>query len=120
MVIEGDADNKKYEGDKSENEINDKVKGWTLNQFIDNNSPYRRTKKHILIDPNYVLPDYIKTPYPFLKDKHKKKDEKEEQFKNFKEMFRRIQVNIPFYEAMDQMLVYAKFIKELLSGEKKH
>lgn len=29
-------------------------------------------------------------------------------------MLRKIQVNIPFYETMDQMPIYAKFMKELL------
>lgn len=52
-----------------------------------------------------------------MKERSKKKDEKDEQFKKFKEMFRKIQVNIPLCEAMDQIPVYDKFMKELLSGK---
>lgn len=71
--------------------------------------------KHILNDPNLVLRDYIKAPYTFLKGGPKSNDGKNEQLKIIKEMLRKIQVNIPFSEAMDQMLVYVKFMKELLS-----
>lgn len=76
-----------------------------------------RTKKKILNDLNPVFPDYIRAPYPFLKKKHYKKDEKEEQFKKFKEMLQKNQLNTPSCESMDQMLMYAKFMKDLLSGK---
>ena len=33
------------------------------------------------------------------------------------EMFNKVQVNIPFCEALKQMFGYAKFMKELLSGK---
>ncbi|XP_039688590.1 uncharacterized protein [Medicago truncatula] len=36
------------------------------------------------------------------------------------ELFSRLQVNIPFGEALNQMLLYAKFMKELLIGIKRH
>ena len=35
------------------------------------------------------------------------------------ELFSQLQVNIPFGEALDQMPVYAKFMKELLTGRRK-
>lgn len=41
------------------------------------------------------------------------------QFKKFMEMLNKIQVNILFYEALKQMPVYEKFMKELLSGKRK-
>lgn len=75
VVVEGDVANNKNEGEKSEIESNDEVKGWTLDQIIDKNSPCRRTEKYILNDPNPVFPN-IKAPYPFLKKKLEKKDEK--------------------------------------------
>jgi len=34
-------------------------------------------------------------------------------------LFSQLQVNIPFGEALDQMPVYAKFMKELLNGRRK-
>lgn len=65
-VTKGDVENKKSEGEKSENKSNNEIKGCTLDQFIDKNSPWRREKKQILNDPNPVLPGYIKALYPFL------------------------------------------------------
>ena len=35
------------------------------------------------------------------------------------ELFSQLQVNIPFDEALDQMHVYAKFMKELFTGRRK-
>jgi len=35
------------------------------------------------------------------------------------ELFSQLQVNIPFSEAFDQMSVYAKFMKELLTGRRR-
>jgi len=35
------------------------------------------------------------------------------------EIFSQLQVNIPFGEALDQRPMYAKFMKELLTGRRK-
>jgi hypothetical protein len=35
------------------------------------------------------------------------------------QLFSQLQVNIPFGEALDQMPVYAKFMKDLLTGRRK-
>jgi len=35
------------------------------------------------------------------------------------ELFSQLQVNIPFREALEQIPVYAKFMKELLTGRRK-
>lgn len=42
MAVEKEVE-KNPEGEKSENNIDDEVKGHTLYQFIDKNSPFRRT-----------------------------------------------------------------------------
>lgn len=41
------------------------------------------------------------------------------QFKIFIEMIIVLQVNILFCDAFEQMLVYAKFMKEILNGKRK-
>lgn len=41
------------------------------------------------------------------------------QFKKFMEMLIVLQVNILFYDALEQMHVYAIFMKELLNGKHK-
>ena len=43
----------------------------------------------------------------------------EEQFSIFLNMFNKIEVNIPFSEALTQMPHYAKFMKDILSRKKK-
>ena len=43
----------------------------------------------------------------------------EEQFSKFLEIFKKIEINIPFTEAISQMPNYAKFLKDILSKKKK-
>ncbi|XP_019451879.1 PREDICTED: uncharacterized protein LOC109353980 [Lupinus angustifolius] len=43
------------------------------------------------------------------------KAKKEEQFTRFMEIFKTLQINIPFAEVLEQMPIYSKFMKELLS-----
>lgn len=54
----------------------------------------------------------------FLKKNHKPELEIG-QYKKFMEMLRKIQVNIPLCETLEQMPTYAKFMKELLSRKRK-
>jgi len=59
---------------------------------------------------------YVKLPYPHLS---KKKEKQEGQFKKFMELFTQLKVNIPFSETLDQMPVYAKFMKDMLTRRRK-
>ena len=43
----------------------------------------------------------------------------EEQFSRFLDMFKKIEINIRFSEALTQMSLYAKFMKEILSRKRK-
>ena len=43
----------------------------------------------------------------------------EEQFSKFLNMFKKIEINIPFSEALAQMPHYAKFMKDILSKKRK-
>ena len=43
----------------------------------------------------------------------------EEQFSKFLNMFKKIEINIPFSEALTQMPHYAKFMKNMLSKNRK-
>ena len=64
---------------------------------------------------NPELPDYIK-PSDLILKKRPNKEKEVRQFKNFMEMLNKIQANILFGETLKQMLVYSKFMKELLLG----
>ena len=42
----------------------------------------------------------------------------EKQFSRFLDMFKKIEINIPFLEALTQMPLYARFMKEILSRKR--
>ena len=44
-----------------------------------------------------------------------RKSRREEQFSKFLDIFKKIEINIPFPEMISQMPLYAKFLKEILS-----
>nr|KYP34652.1 hypothetical protein KK1_044375 [Cajanus cajan] len=54
-------------------------------------------------------------PYPHAPSKK----EKERQFLRFLDIIKKLQINIPFTEAMEQMPTYARFMKELLTRKRK-
>ncbi|XP_020203761.1 uncharacterized protein LOC109789258 [Cajanus cajan] len=54
-------------------------------------------------------------PYPHASSRK----DKERQFARFLDIFKRLQINIPFSEALEQMPTYAKFMKELLSKKRR-
>ena len=47
------------------------------------------------------------------------KSRREEQFSKFLDIFKKIEINIPFVEVISQMPLYAKFLKEILSKKRK-
>lgn len=77
----------------------------------------RKTKSQLLRENGkpQEIPLYVKLPYPHVS----KKKEKEEQFARFLDIFKRLQINIPFAEALEQMPTDAKFMKELLTKKRK-
>ncbi|GAU41120.1 hypothetical protein TSUD_288100 [Trifolium subterraneum] len=110
--------NEILEEEKSENGVKGNNEGEVekKEKLIDDDSILRRTKKQILKngDKEQVIPPYVKLPYPHLK---KKKENEDGQFKKFIKLFTKLEVNIPFGEALEQMPVYTKFMKDLLSGK---
>ena len=55
--------------------------------------------------------------FPYLHAPSKK--DKERQYKRFLEIFKRLQINIPFSKMLEQMPTYAKFMKDLLTKKKR-
>ena len=61
------------------------------------------------------VPAYTSTvPFPQRLQKAKR----EEQFSRFLDIFKKIEINIPFVEVINQMPNYAKFLKEILSKKR--
>lgn len=46
-------------------------------------------------------------------------DHSDEQFKRFLELLKQLHINVPFAEALSQMLKYTKFLKDLLTNKRK-
>ena len=44
---------------------------------------------------------------------------REEQFSRFLDIFKKIEINIPFAEVINQMPIYAKILKEILNKKRK-
>ena len=61
--------------------------------------------------PSSFLP---KIPFP----QRLKKQKDEEQFSKFLEIFKKLQINVPFSEALVQMPKYAKFLKDLITNKR--
>ncbi|XP_050908712.1 uncharacterized protein LOC127122415 [Lathyrus oleraceus] len=62
-------------------------------------------------DKEKVPKPIIKLPYP---PRQKKKSQHEKNFEKFLEMFKKLEINIPFSEALEQMPIYAKFMKDII------
>ncbi|XP_045797767.1 uncharacterized protein LOC123891949 [Trifolium pratense] len=60
------------------------------------------------------LPQHL--PYPHAPSKK----DKERQYARFMDIFKRLQINIPFSEALEQMPTYAKFMKEILTKKRRY
>ncbi|XP_050916766.1 uncharacterized protein LOC127131927 [Lathyrus oleraceus] len=57
----------------------------------------------------------VKLPFP---TRNKKKERHEKNFKKFSEMFKKLEINIPFLEELEQMPSYAKFMKDIISKKR--
>ena len=57
----------------------------------------------------------IRLPYPSLVAK---KDTKEKGFEKFVKILKNIEIHIPFFEALEKMPLYQKFMKEVLSKKR--
>ncbi|XP_015960503.1 uncharacterized protein LOC107484443 [Arachis duranensis] len=65
--------------------------------------------------PKHVLKPYVpKAPYP----QRLKNDGKDSQFSRFLEIFKKLHINIPFAEALEQMSLYAKLLKEFMTRKR--
>lgn len=74
-------------------------------------------KKEEEAEKPYVPPPPYVPPIPFPQRLHNRQLEK--QYEKFLTMFRQLHVNIPLAEALNQMPLYAKFLKEMLTKKRK-
>ena len=67
------------------------------------------------VAPKTATPPQPKVPYP----QRLKQGKLEKQFAKFLDVFKKLHINIPFAEALENMPSYAKFLKEILSKKRK-
>nr|KYP33142.1 hypothetical protein KK1_046021 [Cajanus cajan] len=77
----------------------------------------REKKKAPMEERSIVkVPPTKSLPYPHAPSRR----DKERQYARFLEIFKTLQINILFSEALEQMRTYAKFMKELLTKKRKY
>ncbi|XP_050895806.1 uncharacterized protein LOC127102479 [Lathyrus oleraceus] len=64
--------------------------------------------KETIIEPKPI----VKLPFP---TRNKKKGQHEKKFEKFLELFKKLEINIPLLEALEQMATYANFMKDIIS-----
>ncbi|XP_058784125.1 uncharacterized protein LOC131658893 [Vicia villosa] len=69
-----------------------------------------------------VVKEKVTTPKPAVKlpfpTRNKKKEQHEKNFEKFLEMFKKLELNISFLDALEQMPTYAKFMKDIISKKR--
>ncbi|XP_015944867.1 uncharacterized protein LOC107469994 [Arachis duranensis] len=66
------------------------------------------------LEKKMVKPYTPPLPYP----QRIKRELKDQQFPKFLEVFKKLEINIPLAEALEQMPLYAKFLKELINKKR--
>lgn len=76
----------------------------------------------VVVEESVLVQEELKLPKPIIKlpfPQRLKKEQSEKQFGKFLDVFKKLQINIPFAEALEQMPTYAKFMKEILSKKRR-
>src|ERR1044072_4620233 len=113
VVVEKN-DDVDVEDDLVENEVvveNEKENGVVEKEKVEEKKKKMRKGKEKEV--NYPLRNL---PYPHLPSK--KDDAKH--YARFMDIFKQLQINIPFTEALEQMPKYAKFMKDILTKKKRY
>ena len=120
QIVENEEEVNKEENENDEGDVHSDEKG------VNNRSTEKNQKnKEVLVEKEVEKKkkkeartnvSTHKLPYPKA---HSKKN-LERHFKKFLDIFKKLEINIPFAEALEQMPTYAKFIKEILSKKRRY
>ena len=77
---------------------------------VDDNKVRKESEKQVRADE-----PAIPIPYPWCL----KKGKLEKQFAKFLDIFKKLHINIPFMDALENMPSYVKFMKKILASKKK-
>src|SRR4051812_29164474 len=107
--MESEVEPKKNEGVLVENESEEKSE--------EEEEKNREKKRKIKEGKKKVMsPPVRNLPYP----RAPSKKDNEKQYARFLDIFRQLQINIPFGEALEQMPKYAKFMKDILTKKRSY
>ncbi|XP_022894130.1 uncharacterized protein LOC111408624 [Olea europaea var. sylvestris] len=101
--------------DRKDKEVMDKEAGTEIEFEQPTNEEDKRKETPTVRAPSPVKA-YV-PPIPFPQRLQRKKLDK--QFAKFVEIFKKLNINIPFADAITQMPSYAKFLKEIMSNKRK-
>ena len=105
--IDAEQEEAGKQGEKSTPEKNTEAKKMIKTEQPEGSSEQIQKKK---------IPAYTPTvPFP----QRLQKEKREEQFSKFLDIFKKIEINIPFAEVINQMPNYEKFLKEILNKKRK-
>ena len=77
----------------------------------------KKTKSELAREKKEVIPCTGKeVPYPLVPSKK----DKEQQLAQFLDIFKKLEITIPFGEALQQMPLYSKILKDLLTKKSKY
>ena len=120
QIVENEEEVNKEENENDEGDVHSDEKG------VNNRSTEKNQKnKEVLVEKEVeknkkkeagTNVSTYKLPYPKA---HSKKN-LERHFKKFLDIFKKLEINIPFAEALEQMPTYAKFMKEILSKKRRY
>ncbi|XP_016206413.1 uncharacterized protein LOC107646769 [Arachis ipaensis] len=116
-----EANKKPAEDDKanSKEEVPIKEKDQEELRKKDGESQASKKEKQVMIEPPQEQRKEVKHYIPPLPYPHKLQRElKDQQFPKFLEVFKKLKINIPLAEVLEQMHLYAKFLKELINKKR--
>ena len=117
MVGLKDNDEKKNKGVEKENEENDEVvTSEKLEEKVVSDEEKKKSNEQTTDKGKAIVNHPPIEHLPYLHALSKK--DKERQYKCFIDIFKQLHINIPFYEALEHMPTYAKFMKDLLMKKK--
>ena len=109
---------KNKEGVEKENKKNDEVvTSGKVEEIVVSEEEKKKSNDQIINKGKAIVnhPPIEHLPYPHAPSKK----DKEMQYKCFIDIFKRLQITISFFEALEQMPTYAKFMKDLLTKKKR-
>ncbi|XP_070013622.1 uncharacterized protein [Nicotiana sylvestris] len=100
--------------------LNEEVRIDIQDNEVETQNDMNPSREHIIDMPKIVMPK-AKVPFPRPPPPYRQrlaKQKNENKFKKFIDMMKSLSINVPLVEALEQMLGYVKFMKDLVTKKK--